>query len=292
MLLSLDNKLVPILVGNPMILLPEEYIELRHISMMRNGLVANLPQLLRPRLLRDDSHLVHPKVQRLEHPIPTGQEPRRDRSGMWVHPQHARRHEAQQRRGQQRQEPPRHERRVPPHQRRAPHQVELHALGRLGQVRDGGEEQHPAAQVEPRHGRGVVHVPVEELERQVGAERVPHEDDVVEGLPRARAAGGDGARGGGEVLRARLQLVLHVVGRVVARVEGPVVVCVVEAREVAPADVEGYLVLPLGLDGVQVAAQLPQEGLVVVDQARVAREEVDEAFPGVDPVLARVGRWE
>lgn len=129
---------------------------------------------------------------------------------------------------------------------------------------------------------------VEELERQVRAERVADEHDVVERLARAGApAGGDGVCGG-EVLRARLQLLLDVVGRVGARVEGPLVVRVVEAREVAAVHVEGYPVPPLGLDGVQVAAQEPQERLVVVDQARVAREEVDEALPRLGPVLARM----
>lgn len=224
------------------------------------------------------------------HTITTRQKPRRGRGGVRVHAQHPRRHEAQQRRRQQRQQAPRDERRVPPHQRRAPHQIELHALGRLGQVRDGREEKDPAAQVQPGHGRQrVVHVPVEELQREVRPQRVADEDDVVKGLSRAGAPGRRDGVGGGEVFRARAQLVLHVVGRVVAGVEGPLVVAVVEAREVAAVEVEGYPVPPLGLDGVQVGAQAAQEVLVVVDEARVAREEVDEALPGVGPVLACVG---
>lgn len=292
MFLSLDDELVPGLVGNPVIVFAKENIELWHVSVVCKGLVANLPKLLSPRLLGDDGHLVHAQVQRLVDAVAASQEPRRDLCGVRVHAQDSRRHEAQQRRGQQRQEPPRDDGHVPAHEGRAAHEVELHALGRPGQVRDGGEEQDPRAQVQARHGRGVVHVPVEELEGQVGAERVADEHDVVKGLARAGPPGGDGARGRGEVPRARAQLVLHVVRRVVARVEGPVVVRVVEALEVAAVDVEGYPVLPLGLDGVQVPAQEPQEGLVVADQARVTSEEVDEAFPGFDPVLGRVGGWE
>lgn len=287
-LLPLDDELVPVLVGNPVVVLPEEYIELGHLGVMRNSLIANLPQLLGPRLLGDDGHLVHAEVQRLVDAVTAGQEARRGGGGVRVHAQDARGDEAQQRRGQQRQEPPGDDGRVPAEKRRAAHQVELHALRAFGQVRDGGEEQDAGAQVQPGHGRGVVHVAVEELERQVRAERVADEDDVVEGLARAAAAArGDGV-GGGEVLGARPQLVLDVVRRVGARVEGPVVVRVVEARQVAPVDVEGHTVLPPGFDGVQVPAQVPQEGLVVVDEARVAREEVDQALPGVGPGLARV----
>lgn len=51
MLLSLDDELIAVLVGNPVIVLPKEYIKLRHVSVVRDGLVANLPQLLGPRLL-------------------------------------------------------------------------------------------------------------------------------------------------------------------------------------------------------------------------------------------------
>lgn len=228
MLLPPYDEFIPSLVRNPMVILSKEDVELGHVSPVRDSLVTNLPELVGPSLLRDHGHFIHTKVQCLMHPVAAGQKPHRGCGSMGVHPQHPRRDEPQQGLRQQGRHPVRYERSIGPDHRDPPQQVELHALGGLCEVGDGGKEQDPRPQVQVRVQARVVHVPVEELQRQVRAQGMAHEHDVVEGLARPGPPGRDGVCGG-QVLGAGLQLVLYVVGRVGARVEGGVMVCVVEA---------------------------------------------------------------
>lgn len=276
------DEAVAVLVGNPVVVLPKEHEELGDLVLGGEGLVPNLPQLLGPGLVADDGHLVHAQVQRLVDAVARGEELGGDLGGVGRHAEDGGDEPAEEGGGEERQEALGEEGHVAREEGLVAEGVEVDALGRLGEVGDGCEEEDARAEVEVGRGGRVVEVAVEELQGDVGAQGVAHENHIVKGLacPGIARRGGD-LVGGDEVLEAVVEFILDVVREVVCLVEGFGVVVVVEAGEVAAVDGEGYFVAMFGLDGIEERAQMGEEGGVVVDEAWVAGQEVDEALAGL-----------
>lgn len=261
------DKLVPHMVRNPVVLSAVKHEEPWRGQLRRRG--RHLPQLVTPLVLEDGVELRLAHVQRLQHAVPA-LEPlgrhvggaRREAHGVLDDPaQRPLRKEAQESLGVGD--------KVRLHGGQAAHVVDARAALRQRERRNGGKEEESVAETEVRRAAGVLHVSVEDLDGDVGADGVAHEDDKVVGLVAAAAVlGADAARG--DVLVDDVHLPVDVAGRVV-RGEG-LVLMVAEAGEVAAVDVVGRG----GLGGVEEVAQGVEEVDVEADEAGVAADEVDE----------------
>lgn len=286
MLVPRLDEPVPVLVCHPMVLLPKQHEELGHLMLVRNSLVRNLPQLVGPALLTNHGHFVHAQEQGLVDAVAAREEVGCGVGGVGRHGQQAGHEPPDGRRGEQPEAGLCEEVEVSREHGGAADEIEVHALGALGEVGDGGEQQDARGEVQAGRDGRLVQMAVEDLKGNVRAQAVAHEHDGIKGLAVARGGAGDGV-GGEEVLEGELDLGLDVEGEVCGGVEGGRVVCVVEAGVVAPGEGEEDLVRVLGFNVVEQRAQACEEGDVVRDVARVAGEEVEEGVAG-GGVLAKV----
>jgi len=139
-------------------------------------------------------------------------------------------------------------------------------------VGDGGEQENSCLEVERRGGgpgwglREEV-VTVEDLDGDVGADGVAHDDDMVEGdsSTRGEAEGAQLGEAGGEVV----DLVFEGEGRRRGGERGAVV-CIAEAEEVLTMEVEGLGAAFARLGLVEELTKCGEEGGVVLRESQVS----------------------